>query len=67
MSIYAGGYVALLYCQNCAETHLLVEIYVDPSSLIATCKDWFCRFRNGNYDTKDKDHERQTKEFNDNE
>ena len=29
--------------------HLLVEIDVKHSNLITTCKDWFCRFRNGNY------------------
>ena len=47
--------------------HLFVEIYVEPAPLIRTCKDWFCWFRNGNYDTKDKDHGRPTKEFEDKE
>ena len=51
-----------------AGTHrLLVEIYVDHAPSFTTCKDQFCRFRNGNYDIKDKDHGRPTKEFEDKE
>ena len=39
--------------KTAAETHrLLVEIYVEHVSLITTCKDWFYRFRNSNYNTK---------------
>ena len=47
-----------------AETHRLL-VWHAPS--ITTCNDWFCRFRNGNYDAKDKDHGRPTKEFKDKE
>ena len=54
--------------KTAAETqHLIVEIYVVHAPSITTFKDWFCRFRNSNYDTKDKDHGRQTKEFEDKE
>jgi len=54
--------------KTAAETHILiVEIYVEHSPSITTCKDWFCRFRNSNYDTNDKDHGRQAKKFEDKE
>jgi len=42
---------------------LLVEIYVEHAPSITSCKDWFGRFRNGNYKTKDKNHGRPTKKF----
>ena len=46
---------------------MLVEIYVEHALSITTCYNWFYRFRNGNYDIKNKDHGRQTKEFEDKE
>jgi len=44
---------------------LFVEIYVEYVPSITTCKDWFYRFQNSNYDTKDKDHGRPTKKYDD--
>ena len=44
---------------------MLREIYGEHSTSIATCKEWFCRFRNGQYDTKDKEHGKPQKQFED--
>jgi len=49
--------------ENCNGNTLLLYVEHAPS----TCRNWFCRFRNGNYDAKDKDHGRPTKEFKDKE
>ena len=54
--------------KTAAETHrFLVVIYVEHAPSITTCKDWFSRFRNDNYDTKNKDRGKPTKNFEDKE
>lgn len=53
-------YVLLHYFdfkKNAAEMHrLLSEVYGDetPSKMERTCRVWFERFRNGNFDVRDK-------------
>ena len=54
--------------KTAVERHsLLVEIYVEHAPSITICINWFCWCRNDNYYTKDKDHGRPIKEFEDKE
>lgn len=54
--------------KTAAETYrLLRDIYGEHSPSMTTCKDWFCRFRNGQYDTNDKEHGKPQKQFEDRE
>jgi len=49
-----------------AEAHrFLPEIYGDETPSKRTCRVWFERFRNGDFDMRDKEHPRQWKKFED--
>ena len=59
-SIY--GEHVLLFCFNlkksAAESHrMLVEVYGDNVLSETTCRDWFCRFKDDNFDLSDKKRE----------
>ena len=62
----------LLYLFNiskkAAEAHqLLFEAYPEYASSVASCERWFVRFRNGNFDVRDKERPGQPKKFEDSE
>jgi len=53
---------ALLFCFNlkksAAESHrMFVEAYGDNTLSETTCRDWFCRFNDDNFDLSDKKRE----------
>lgn len=61
---------ALLYCFNlnksAVESHrMLVKAYGNDALSQTTCKDWFRRFKNGNFDLSDKKRENRPKKFED--
>lgn len=61
---------ALIYCfhskKTAAESHgMLVEAYGNLALSETTCRDWFRRFENGDFDISDKDSENRPKIFND--
>ncbi len=63
---------ALLFCFNlkksAAESYrLLVEAYGEQALSETTCRDWFRRFKNNDYDLKDKQRPGQPKKFEDEE
>lgn len=63
---------ALLFCfhlkKKAAEAHRLVcEAYGDYAPSISTCEYWFRRFKNGDFDTDDKERPGQPKKFEDEE
>jgi len=62
-------YVLLYYFdlkKIAAEAHrLLSEVYGDENPLERTGKVWFERFRNGDFDVRDKKHSGQPKKFED--
>ncbi|EFN77431.1 hypothetical protein EAI_13541, partial [Harpegnathos saltator] len=42
--------------KSAAETHrILVETYGDYALLETTCRDWFRRFKNNDFDVEDKE------------
>jgi hypothetical protein len=44
--------------KSAAETHrILVNIYADHAPCNTTCKEWFRRFQNGDFDVSDKERE----------
>jgi [histone H3]-lysine36 N-dimethyltransferase SETMAR len=54
--------------KTAAETHrLLVEVYDKDAPSATTCKEWFCRFSNEDYEINDKEHGRPQKVFEDEE
>jgi len=57
---------ALLFCfslkKSAAESHrMLVEVYGDNALSETTCRDWFCRFNDDNFDLNDKNENRPRK------
>ena len=44
---------------------MLVEAYGDHALLEATCKSWFQRFRNNDFDVRNEERGRQPKKFED--
>jgi len=61
---------ALLFCFNlkksAAESHrMLVEAYGDNSLLETTCRDWFRRFNDDNFDPSDKKRENRPRKIED--
>lgn len=49
-----------------AETHrLLVDVYGEHAPSITTCKQWFQRFRNNDFNLDDREHGRPPKKFKD--
>ena len=56
----------LLHYFIAAETyHLLVDIYGEHAPLNTTCKEWFRRFKNDDFDIEDKEHGKPPKKFED--
>jgi len=58
----------LLICFNLkkssAESHrMLVEAYGDSALSETMCRDWFRRFKDGNFDLSDKKRENRSKKF----
>lgn len=63
---------SLLFCFNlkksAAESHrMLFEAYGDSALSETTCRDWFRRFKDGNFDLSDKDRENRPRKFQDEE
>ena len=63
---------ALLFCFNlkksAAESHrMLVEAYGDNALSDTTCRDWFRRFKDGNFDLSDKKRENRPRKVEDHE
>jgi len=61
---------ALLFCFNlkklAAESHrMLVKVYSDNALSETTCRDWFRRFNDDNYDLSDKKHENRPRKVED--
>lgn len=61
---------ALLFCFNlkksAAESYrMLVEAYADSALSETTCRDWFRRFKDGNFDLCDKQRENRPKKVDD--
>jgi len=61
---------ALLFCfnlkENAAEARRLLEkAYGEHAQSKTTCEDWFKRFRNGDFDTEDKERSGRPKTFED--
>ena len=47
-----------------AEAHQeLQKIYGDAALSETTCRDWFCRFKDGDFDVDDRPHEGRPKTF----
>ncbi|EGI60873.1 Mariner Mos1 transposase [Acromyrmex echinatior] len=62
----------LIFCFNwkksAAETHrMLVEVYGDTAPTNKSCKEWFRRFKNGDFSVEDKPRSGQPKKFEDKE
>ena len=56
----------LLHYFIAAETyHLLVDIYGEHAPLNTTCKEWFRRFKNDDFDIEDKENRKPPKKFED--
>lgn len=52
--------------KSAAETYrMLVEVYGDHAPFNTTCKEWFQRFRNDDFDVGDKEHGKPPKKFED--
>jgi [histone H3]-lysine36 N-dimethyltransferase SETMAR len=63
---------ALLFCfrlkKSAAESHrMLVQAYGDNALSDTTCRDWFRRFKSGDFDVGDKERPGQPKKFEDTE
>ena len=61
---------ALLFCFNlkksAAESHrMLVKVYSDNALSETTCRDWFRRFNNDNFDLSDKKRENRPRKVED--
>jgi len=62
----------LIFCFNwkksAAEAHrMLVEIYGDTASTDKSCREWFRRFKDGDFSIEDKPRSEQPKKFEDKE
>ena len=62
----------LIFCFNwkksAAEAHrMLVEVYGDTASTDKLCREWFRRFKDGDFSAEDKPCSRQPKKFEDKE
>ena len=62
----------LIFCFNwkksAAEAHrMLVEVYGDTAPTDKSCKEWFRRFKDGNFSVEDKPRSGQPKKFEDKE
>ena len=62
----------LIFCfhwkKNAAEAHrMLVEVYDDTASTDKSCREWFRRFKDGNFSVEDKPRSGQPKKFEDQE
>lgn len=62
----------LLFCfhwkKSAAEAHrILVEVYGDHAPSNTTCKEWFVRFKSGDFDVEDKERSGRPKKFEDDE
>ena len=62
----------LIFCFNwkksAAEAHrMLVEVYGDTAPTDKSCREWFRRFKNGDFSVKDKSRSGQPKKFEDKE
>ena len=62
----------LIFCfkwkKTAAEAHrMLVEVYGDSAPSNKTCREWFRRFKNGNFDVEDKESSRRSRAFKDEE
>jgi len=60
----------LLFCFNLkkssAKSHrMLVETYGDSALSETMCRDWFCRFKDGNFDLSDKKCENRPRKIED--
>lgn len=50
--------------KSAAETYrILLEAYGDDAPSSTTCKEWFQRFKNGDFDVKDKERPGQPKKL----
>jgi len=50
-----------------AEARMLVEVYGDTTPTHKSCREWFRRFKDGDFTVKDKPRSRQPKKFEDKE
>ena len=62
----------LIFCfkwkKIAAEAHrMLVEVYGDSAPSDKTCREWFRRFKSGDFDVEDKERSRRPKAFEDEE
>jgi len=64
---YAGSFAFLFHLKkSAAESHqMLVEAYGDNALSETTCKDWFRRFNDDNFDLSDKKSENRSKKVKD--
>lgn len=54
--------------KTAAESHrILVEVYGDDALSETTCRDWFRRFKSGDFDTEDRERPGKLKKFKDEE
>lgn len=63
---------SLLFCfllkKTAAESHrMLIEAYGDHALSGTTCRDWYRRFKSGDFDVKDKERPGQPRKFEDDE
>jgi len=67
--VIAGNFTALFYSKKfTAEEHrILLEIYDDHVLSETTCRDWFRRSNNNDFDVENKDHSGVPKKFKDEE
>ena len=61
---------ALLFCFNLKKSaaesqRMLVEAYGDSALSETTCRDWFRRFKDGNFDLRDKKRKNRPRKFED--
>jgi len=50
--------------KSAAEPHrLLVEVYGDAALSERSCREWFQKFKNGEFDIEDKEHSRRPKVY----
>jgi len=62
----------LIFCfnwkKNAAEVHrMLVEVYDDTAPTDKSCREWFQRFKDGDFSVEDKPRFEQSKKFEDKE
>jgi len=54
--------------KSAAEAHrLLVEVYGDAALSERSCREWFQKFKNGEFDVEDKEHSGRPKVYEDTE